>query len=108
MKFEKERLDMLILFISDFVHVDPHCITQTTALEKDLSLCGDEAYDFMKEYSEKFNVDIQNLDIDIYFSCEESTLLRHVMKLFGLNKKSKELFVMDLYYGILNGRLEDD
>jgi len=41
-----------------------------SSLEDDLSICGDDAYFLLDEFSTKFNVDFRELEFDRYFTPE--------------------------------------
>lgn len=84
-------------------------ITQNTKLEHDLGMTGDDAYEFLIEFSQKFNVDVSNFQIDKYFLPEGDSLLPTISRLIRgeENPKQKELTIGDLENSILKGKLDE-
>jgi len=81
-------------------------ITELTLLEEDLSLFGDEAAEFIYDYSQFFDVDITNFNFTKYFTKE--TDFYFLYKIFpSLNKKEASLNIKDLESGIVYKRLDD-
>lgn len=58
-------------------------------IEYDLGMTGDDAEIFMKEYSKKFNVNLEGLDIYQYFHSEGANTL-YLLKKYFLRKKGKK------------------
>lgn len=72
-------------------------ITETTTLEDDLGVTGDEAYDLIKRFSVKYNVDISDFKASSYFYPEPSFLSKIV--------PIKPLTIGDLFYSIKEKKL---
>ena len=82
--------------------------TRDLRLEEDLYIYGDDADEFILDFSEKFNVDISEFDCGKYFTPEFSF---HVCNFYFLNKfffskNKKELTLGDLEKAIEIGKLE--
>lgn len=110
---EKEDSNMLkevITFISLSYYLDPTSISGSDRLEEDLTITGDEAWDFFAEYSEKFHVDISNFLMYDYFKPEGLALFPPILEILGLRKKTvkKTFTVSDLVKGIEAGRLDEE
>ena len=102
-----EYIDLYKL-ISKTSHVNIEKIQHTSRLEKDLGIDGDDAINFLTEYSNKFKVNIDNLECDKYFTSEYPVVLFYLSKIFPkLGSKTDELTVHDLIIGIENHRLDD-
>jgi hypothetical protein len=98
----QEIYSKLFNFISErFLYKEN--ITDFTRLEDDVSLYGDEAAEFLYEYSINFDVDISDFDYDKYFTSEKSI---YSEKKTGLSKES--ITVKDLKKGILTGYLNEE
>ena len=59
-------------FISDYTGVHKKRITKDTNLQRDLGLHGDEAGDFIEEFSKRYNVDLNGFIFDKHFDTEGS------------------------------------
>ncbi len=74
-------------------------------LYKDLNLYGEEAYDFLIRFSQKFSVDILNFNFSRHFPPEIDIISHTIFNLFK-NKKYLDLTIADLEKAILKGKLE--
>lgn len=85
-------------------------IVRETCLEKDLGITGDDAAEFLLEYSQKFGVDVSNLNLRKYFTAEGDTILPAIIRFFTRTKdpKESELTIGDLEKGILLKRLDEE
>lgn len=68
----------------------------TTLINKDLKIEGDDAVDFLMEFSSVFDVTIDQFPIDDYFYSEGELSNLWIMKLLGLNKNKKPFYVYQL------------
>jgi Protein of unknown function (DUF1493) len=57
------RFAELVFFIRDKTGVHEMPITRDTLIEDDLGVTGDDADDLLKAFSEKYNVDISNFNL---------------------------------------------
>ena len=57
-------------FISDYTGVHKKRITKDTSLQRDLGLHGDEAGDFMEQFSNRYNVDLNGFIFAKHFDAE--------------------------------------
>lgn len=57
----------LFTFVSSWNLIDPTKIDLATRIESDLGLTGDDAIDFIQEFSKLFNVDSSSLNFEEYF-----------------------------------------
>lgn len=85
-------------------------IERETCLEKDLGITGDDATELLFEYSQKFGVDVSNLNLRKYFTAEGDTILPAIIRFFTKRKdpKESELTIGDLQKGILLKRLDEE
>lgn len=79
-----------------------------TRLEEDLRMYGEDAEEFLCDYSEKITVDISGFNFSKYFTNEPFFFYDFIVKWFCRNKKTDTLTIRDLEKGILAGRLDDD
>lgn len=75
-------------------------LTRETTLRKDLKLWGDDAFDFIKAFSEEFNVDLSGFDIKKYFPPEGDFILPAIIRALRLKKEPE-------YLPLTLGHLED-
>lgn len=85
--------------------IAPEKITIDTSIENDLGLTGDDAVDFIHDFSKTFHVSIENFQFQKYFRPEGTSLLS---TLFGNQKPSKieDMKLKHLVDAIVKGRLE--
>ncbi len=85
-------------------------IDRDTALEFDLGITGDDASELLLEYSKKFNVDVSNFNMAVYFLPEGDTILPSIIRFFTGKKalKQEELTIGDLEKGVIAGRLNEE
>ncbi len=100
------------LKLKDFVilHscVNDQEISRNTKIYEDLGIYGDDAVDFMLNYSTEFNVDIKNFMAADYFNSENEFLFSGLFsKLFKSNNHKTVLTVGHLEKGIFYGRLDE-
>lgn len=81
-------------------------LDQETQLEKDLKITGDDASEFMEDFSMKFNVDISNLNLDEYFA-SEGTFSLYKLIFSGRKTGKKTMTIGDLVRGVMAGKLDD-
>lgn len=85
-------------------------LQRETRLEADLGMIGDDAFEFLEDFSKRFNVDLTDFKINEYFSSEGDGLLTGLMGFF-LGRKNlpskKELTIGDLERAVTAGRLDD-
>ncbi|MCU0423978.1 MAG: DUF1493 family protein [Bacteroidia bacterium] len=73
-------------------------------LEWDLGLTGDDAFDFLVEYGNVFNVDISKFPFHEYFYDEGHNIVLIVNRIFRRYKK-KKFTIENLFRGIEEGQL---
>ncbi|MBL7733331.1 MAG: DUF1493 family protein [Chitinophagaceae bacterium] len=85
-------------------------IVRGTMLEKDLGMTGDDAYEFLLEFSEKFNVKVSEFEFMKYFFPEGDSLFPSIVRFFTgkRNPKQGELTVGDLEKAVIAGRLDEE
>ena len=82
-------------------------ILSNSKLEEDLGVTGDDAYEFISEFSKVFSIDVSSFDYDSYFSPEGDGVLSFIFNLIKGNKKEKKfLTISDLQESIKKGKLE--
>lgn len=96
-------LKKIVSLIEDLMGEYPFPIILTTALKQDLDITGDDAVEFIIDYSSHFNVDVSGFKATDYFDGEGMDILQF----FNKNKK-KELTIGDLVAGIKAGRLDEE
>jgi acyl carrier protein len=85
-------------------------LMRETTLEKDLGMSGDDAVEFILEFSKKFNVDVSKFEIKKYFFPEGDSVLPAIIRFFAgkKNPKQKELTLGDLEKAVIAGRLDEE
>lgn len=110
MKMDKHDLDykneidfQVLSYVTNLNLVDSGQININTSIENDLGITGDDAIDFIEEFSEEFNVDIQLFEYEKYFKPEGNS----IFSLFN-NTPSKQydLKIVDLINAVKSGKLE--
>jgi len=87
----------LIKFIEELLGPYDIKYNLTTSIENDLGITGEDGFDFIKKYSELFNVDISKFVFSYYFHPEPSLFVNY--------GSVKPLTLGDLENGINNGFL---
>lgn len=82
-------------------------ISDTTLLQDDLQIYGDDAADLIVAFAKEFNVDISQFNISLYFSPEgDIYLIPFLKKIFGFKTpKRKPLTMQHLQNAIDRGML---
>ena len=85
-------------------------LERNTTLEKDLGVSGDDAVEFLLDFSKEFQVDMSNFDIKKYFFPEGDSILPAIARLFTgkRQRKEKELRLGDLEKAVIAGRLDEE
>lgn len=80
------------------------------SMEKDLDITGDEAWEFLLEYSKRFHVDISRFIFEKYFYNEGIDTLGPMVSWFRRSKhmEKHELKLGHLMAGIDAGQLNDE
>jgi hypothetical protein len=101
----KEFLDALKAFTQEEAGRDSGLLTETTCLERDLGIYGDDAVDYIVAFGKAFNVDVSKFMAADYFSGEGFPFF----DIFSGKKKQskKELTIGDLIKAIKAGRLDE-
>lgn len=100
--------DEVKFFISTHLSVPLKKIKDNASLFHDLGVDGDDAQEFMVEYSRKFDVDIDGINFEQYFGDESSgNPLSFLTELFTKSsyKDLKRLEVMDLIKAVESKKL---
>lgn len=85
--------------------IDADEISEETEIENDLGITGDDAVEFLEEFSQKFKVDTSGFDFESYFMTEGINL-SSIFKLFSSKKKKrKRLTLKDLQQAVERGKL---
>ena len=79
-------------------------LERTTTIMTNLGIDGDDAYDFIVAYGEKFQVDITNFMLSNYFNSEGFGFFTAVTD----PRPKKKLTLGDLEKGILAGKLNEE
>lgn len=107
---EKELFERLRRFILKEAFLSDIEITNSTVIETELGITGDDADDFIYAFSKEFNVDVSNFHIGKYFKGEGDTTVINFINFFNKNKPldcPSELTVGHLKKAIKVGRLDD-
>ena len=92
--------EQFVLFIREEVGEFKMTINQSTLIEDDLGVTGDDAVDLLNSYTQRFGVDMSGFVFDKYFYPEPN--------FFRENPKPKlPITIGDMYQGIAYGKLDD-
>jgi len=104
--------DLISKELKDFVikesFVDDIELINTTDVQEDLDICGDDAIDFLVAFGKEFNVDLSNFYADKYFKPEGDPIFPAIVRLFTGKKATKYLSLTlgDMEEAIKKGKLE--
>lgn len=69
--FSRERIFIDVCqFVHEYIGVPKDKVSETTVLQKDLGLEGDDAGEFMVAYAERFSVNLDDFNFGEYFDVE--------------------------------------
>ena len=90
--------DNISLALQHFIETErweyPFRFVLSTELEKDLRITGDDAVEFIVAFGKEFEVDISNLQLDIYFDSEGIDFLGWVISLFRKRTSIKKVLTL--------------
>lgn len=99
-------MEKLIQLLEEF-GIEKEEINQNTRLYHDLGIYGDDADEFLEQYTRMFNVKVINFKFSDYFPSEGNLISSLIVRLifFKSQKKFKELTIGDLIDGIKKGTI---
>ncbi len=101
--------DKVKAFTSELAGIKEESILETSSVEKDLGIYGDDAVEYILAFGKKFNVDVSNFMAADYFSPEGIDIIGAVVRMFtGKPKPIKTLTISHLVKAIIAGRLDED
>lgn len=105
-----EILIKIILLVEEKMGKYQMPLVRETALEKDLGMSGDDAVEFLLDFSKEFNVNMSSFDIRKYFLPEGDSILPAIVRLLTgkRQKKKKELRLGDLEKAVIAARLDEE
>jgi acyl carrier protein len=83
---DSDILARILAFVAEETATSPERISLETSLQKDIGVDGDDAEELMEKFSETFQVDMKEFQIDKYFYPEHYLVfspLKLVQWLFG-------------------------
>jgi hypothetical protein len=85
-------------FVAGYLNVAPGNIDVNRRLVEDLNIVGDDAEDLIREYAEKFKVDMSEFDFEFYFPTESqvSSFLYWFSGLLGFRRSRPEVTIRKL------------
>jgi acyl carrier protein len=98
-------------FTTDQAGIEESDITESTSLETDLGIYGDDAMEYLVAFGKEFNVDLSRFMAADYFSAEGGLkLFPGVRQLFGIKKepRKKELTIKHLMKSVEMGKLDEE
>lgn len=96
-------------FLSNTLKKPKSKIHLSDSIFHDLGVDGDDAIDLIRDYSERFNVSLDDFKINDYFGSEGSSLIHLVIELVTKRsyKSMPRLEVKDLIEGVRIGTLRN-
>ncbi len=101
------QLSKLHEFLQQFPLAYNKEITCATSVEYDLGFTGDDAVEFIIEYSKYFKVDVSDFMAAKYFDGEGDGFIHMITQFFLPKRKEYILIVEHLVKGIMYGRLNE-
>ena len=92
--------DEVMSFIRDYLSDYKIAITESTSIEDDLYLTGEEAEDLLIKYSKRYKVNLENFMFSNYFNDEP--------KMLPVPRVVKPLTISHLAKGIIAGKLDEE
>lgn len=87
--------ELLLFLLSERCTNNTSKVTESTRLQEDLGIYGDDAFDLIERFAAKFSVDISRFDIAAYFSPEgELDLIDFLKRILGFNQKKRKPFTI--------------
>lgn len=110
MKMNDEIFEKIKLMVIDKMGKYRKPLVRDTTLEKDLGMSGDDAVEFIFEFSKRFSVDISKFEFKRYFFPEGDFILPAIIRSFAgrKNPKQGELKLGDLEKAVIAGRLDEE
>lgn len=107
---KEKNLEEIKLMLNYKCGVNKNKILISSKLEDDLGLTGDDAVEFIVDFSKKFNVDMSNFIISDYFSNEAFDFIGSFINFFKRKEVvvKKSLTVGNLLKIIEVGKLDED
>jgi hypothetical protein len=96
--------DKLLYFLNEKRGKYKLKLNSLTCLEDDLKITGDDALEFLEDYSKQFNVNINDVDFSQYFLSENSMKM-HLLVVFGIRSGKKKITLGQLDHAINSGQL---
>lgn len=81
-------------------------LNRSTRLYQDLKIDGDDAFELLKDFSSKYNVDMSDFKFNEYFSPEGIDIIGAIISLFKNRPKLKELTIGDMELAVIEGKLK--
>ena len=101
---ETDSFKQILQFVRDERWGFAEPFVRKTELYRHLKLWGDDAYEFIVAFGQKFNVDISEFDFDEYFYQKENKILATILD-FLLIKKKPKITLEDLEKAVAIGKL---
>lgn len=104
----KETFERITDFVQNYLGDTKQELTRETDLQKNLKIWGDEADEFIEKFSNEFNVDISELDLNKYFYQEGDRILPSLINFFKDKSKDDKPYPLtlgDLEKAIEKGKL---
>lgn len=106
----KHSFEEVCEFVADFLSVDKRSLSPSTTTTSQLGIDGDDADEFMQEFSKRFAVDLSDFRFTDYFGNEASALLLFAWLYRLIRHKGKTrlkpLHLADLHGAAIKGRWE--
>lgn len=84
MKSDSHLSDTIVDLIAKHTLLSPCEISLSSRLGEDFRLVGDDAEEFLKEFSKEFNIDLSRMDFNEYFPCEATADIHYYLCALGL------------------------
>ncbi|AUX17873.1 DUF1493 family protein [Flavobacterium columnare] len=92
-------------FLKEEINININENSPNFRLEKDLNMYGEDAFEFIEKFANRFNVNLDNFNFEKYFNPEIDRISLFFKEKFRKNNKS-ELTIQDLKSAIINGKFE--
>ncbi|MRG44191.1 DUF1493 family protein [Chitinophaga sp. SYP-B3965] len=107
---DNEVFERIVLLVESKMGKYKWPMSRETCLEKDLGMSGDDAYEFLLDFSKEFKISLSEFEMKKYFYPEGDSIFPGIIRLFTGrdNPKQMELTLGHLEKAVIAGRLDED
>jgi len=106
---DNEIFEKIKSFVEEQRWKYPFKLEKTTTLDGDLSINGDDAKDFIRDFGRKFNIDVANFIAVTQFETDGDVILPGMVRFLSGMKKINFKYIKlgDLERAVISGKLDE-